>query len=221
MKQLLLFVTLIFFSFLSYSQNHLTVNGMVEGKTAGKVYLSIFNGGKPLKTDSTSMSGGSFSFNLTMAPFSVFVVTLENSHTPIFLFPDTQQMDVQIKINPTNGNVENFITSGGRLQSAYNAFLQAYGKQSTEHRKLADSFQKARTDKNAMAMKSQNTLMLEKEKAMSDLEQKMIDDNVDNILSLYFLSIRYQKKDLQSLKAKLAKIDSRLQSSELYRHLSK
>jgi hypothetical protein len=70
-------------------------------------------------------------------------------------------------------------------------------------------------------MKGQNEKMLAKEKAMSDLELKMIDDNPDNMLSLFFICNKYQKTDPGIVKAKLAKVNSHLQSSELYLRLNK
>jgi hypothetical protein len=87
--------------------------------------------------------------------------------------------------------------------------------------KLMSDYDKARIDKNDAAMKNQNEKMLAKEKAMSDLELKMIDDNSDNILSLFFICNKYQKTDPGTAKAKLAKVSNHLQSSELYKHLNK
>ena len=213
MKQLLLYAIFLFITFNSYSQNQLVINGKVDGKTDGTIYLYNWTGEKPLKIDSATISGGTFSFNKTVPLPAVYFLTLVKSKTPIFLFPETEPMSVSLQVDPLNGKVNSFSVLGGKTQKAYSAYSQAY--------KLMGDYDKARSDKNEATMKSQNEKMLTKEREMSDLELKMIDDNSDNMLSLFFICNKYQKNDPGTAKAKLAKVSSHLQSSELYKHLNK
>jgi len=221
MKQLLLFAIFLFITFNSYSQNQLVINGKVDGITDGTIYLYNWTGEKPLKIDSATISGGTFSFNKTISLPAVYFLTIVKSKTPIFLFPDTEPMSVSLQFDPLNGKVNSFTVSGGTTQKAYSTYSQAYKNLYDDYMKLMSDYDKARIDKNDAAMKNQNEKMLAKEKAMSDLELKMIDDNSDNILSLFFICNKYQKTDPGTAKAKLAKVSNHLQSSELYKHLNK
>jgi hypothetical protein len=130
-------------------------------------------------------------------------------------------MSVSLQVDPLNWRVNSFTVSGGKTQKAYSAYSQAYKNLYDDYMKLMDDYDKARSDKNEATMKSQNEKMLTKEREMSDLELKMIDDNSDNMLSLFFICNKYQKNDPGTAKAKLAKVSSHLQSSELYKHLNK
>ena len=221
MKQLLLFAIFLIITFNSYSQNQLVINGKVDGKTDGTIYLYNWTGEKPLKIDSATISGGTFSFNKTVPIPAVYFLTIVKSKTPIFLFPETEPMSVSLQVDPLNGKVNSFTVSAGTTQKAYSTYSQAYKNLYDDYMILTGDYEKARSDKNDATMKSQNEKMLAKEKAMSDLELKMIDDNTDNILSLFFICNKYQKTDPGTAKAKLAKVSSHLQSSELYKHLNK
>ena len=221
MKQLLLFAIFLFITFNSYSQNHLVINGKVDGKSDVKVFLFNWIGGKPVKLDSTISSGGIFSFNKAVQSPSICLLTLGKSSMPIFLFPETEPMKISLQVDPGTGRLTESKVSAGKVQSAYNAYIQAYQNLNNDYQKLVEDYDKARSDKNEATMKSQNEKMLTKEREMSDLELKMIDDNSDNMLSLFFICNKYQKNDPGTAKAKLAKVSSHLQSSELYKHLNK
>jgi hypothetical protein len=221
MKQHLLIAILCIFTFGSYSQNQLVLNGKVDGKRQGTIYLYNWTGVKPVKIDSITISEGWFSFNKTLPLPAVYVLTLEKSHQPIFLFPETEPMNVSLQVDSVTGKMNGYTVSGGKAQSAYNNYARTYRDHYNDYLKLVEDYDKAKGDKNEAAMKSQNEKMMAKEKAMSDLELKMIDDNPGNMLSLFFLCNRYRKSDVDKVREKLAKVDSHLQSSELYKHLNK
>jgi hypothetical protein len=221
MKPQLLIAILCFITFNSYSQSQLVVNGKVEGKTEGTIYLYNWTGAKPVKIDSATISGGQFSINKTVSLPAVYMLTMDKTRMPIFLFPETEPMTVSLQTDPGTGKLSGYTVIGGKTQSAYNAYTQTYKKHYNDYMNLVADYDKARSDKNEATMKSQNEKMLEKEKTMNDLDLKMIDDNPDNMLSLFFLSNKYQKTDSEIVKAKLTKVDTHLQSSELYRHLNK
>jgi len=221
MKQLLLSVLLFFICYNCYSQNPLIINGKVDGKSEVKVFLYNWTGGKPVKLDSIISSGGVFNFNKIVQSLSVYLLSVGRSSIPVFLFPETEPMKVTLKVDPSTGRLTEYKVSAGKVQFAYNAYTQAYQNLNNDYQKLIEDYDKARGEKNEATMKSQNEKMIAKEKEMSDLELKMIDDNPDNMLSLFFICNKYQKTDPGTAKAKLAKVNSHLQSSELYKHLNK
>ena len=140
---------------------------------------------------------------------------------PVFIFPETELVKVSLQVDPGTGRLTEYKVLAGKVQSTYNDYTQAYKNIYDDYHKLVDDYNKARIEKNEATMKGQNEKMLAKEKAMSDLELKMIDDNPDNMLSLFFICNKYQKTDPGIVKAKLAKVNSHLQSSELYLRLNK
>jgi len=221
MKQLLISVLMFFVSYNCLSQNHLVINGKVDGKSDVKVFLFNWTGGKPVKLDSIISSGGVFSFNKIVQSPSIYLLTLGKSSMPVFLFPETEPIKVSLQIDHETGRLTEYKVSAGNVQSAYNAYIQASQNLNNDYQKLVEDYDKARGEKNEATMKSQNEKMMAKEKAMSDLELKMIDNNPDNMLSLLFICNKYQKTDPGTAKAKLAKVSSHLQSSELYKHLNK
>ena len=221
MKQLLLSAILFFVSYNSFSQNHLVINGKVDGKPEVKVFLFNWTGGKPIKLDSTVSIAGVFSFNKTVHSPSIYLLTLGKSNMPVFLFPETEPMKVSLIVDPGTGRLTEYKVSAGKVQAVYNAYTQAYQNLNNEYQKLVEDYDKARGEKNEANMKNQNEKMMAKEKEMSDLELKMIDGNPDNMLSLFFICNKYLKSDPGTVKTKLAKVNSHLQSSELYKHLNK
>ena len=223
MKQLLLFAIFLFITFNSYSQNQLVINGKVDGKTKGIVYLLTWNGEKPVKIDSAKIRGGEFNFYKSVSLPAVYLMSLAEvkSRLPIFLFPDETPMKVNLKVDPVDGKLSDFSLTGGKVQTAYNVHYKVYKSHLDDYLKLNEVYKKAKLENNVSVMQEQKGKMAIKGKIMSDLESKMIDNNSDNILSLFFICNKYQKTDQGTAKTKLAKVSSRLQSSELYKHLSK
>ena len=223
MKQLLLSAILFFISYNSFSQNHLVINGKVDGKSEGKVYLLTWNGEKPVKVDSAIVSSGVFNLNSSVTLPAVYLMSLASvkSRLPIFLFPDGTPMKVNIQVDPVNGKPSDFSVTGGKTQTAYNVHYKEYRAHLDEYMNLNEVYKKAKLENNVSVMKAQKEKMLVKEKVMSNLEMKVIEDNPDNILSLFFLFNKNQKNNPSIVKAKLAKVNNHLQSSELYKHLNK
>jgi len=223
MKQFLLFAIFLFITHNSYSQNHLVINGKVDGKSDGTVYLLTWNGEKPIKIDSAKVSGGVFNFNTSVSLPAVYLISLAGvkSRFPIFLFPDETSMKVNLQVDPVNRKLYDFSVTGGKIQTAYNLHYRAYKTHLDDYLKLNEVYKKAKLENNVSVMQEQKDKMAIKGKIMSDMVSKMIDDNSDNILSLFFICNKYQKTDPGTAKTKLAKVNSHLQSSELYKHLNK
>lgn len=221
MKQHLLATILFLITLNSYAQNQLVINGKVDGKTEGKIYLYSWAGEKPVKIDSTTISTGIFSINKTTPLPAIYMLTFGKSRTPLFLFPETEPMNVSMQIDLGTGKMTSFSVTGGKAQAAYNSYAQAYKSHYNDYLKLVEDYDKAKSEKNETMMKSQNEKMMEKEKAMSDLELKMIDDNPDNMLSLFLICNKYQKTEADKIKEKLDKVNKHLATSELYKHLNK
>ena len=120
MKKLLLFAIFLFIVFNSYSQTHLVINGKVDGKTEGIVYLLTWNGEKPVKIDSAKVIGGVFNFNKSVPLPAVYLMSLAavKSRLPIFLFPDETPMKVNLQIDPVNRKLSDFSVTGGKVQTA-------------------------------------------------------------------------------------------------------
>jgi len=223
MKQLLLLVLLFFIHLQSFSQTKVVINGKVTGKTDGKVYLLTWNGEKPVKVDSAVVSGGAFNFNKSLLLPAAYLMSLASvkSRMPVFLFPDGTPMKVSLQVDPTDGKLSDFSVTGGKTQTAYNVHYKEYKAHLDDYMKLNEAFKKGKLENNASVMQAQKEKMAIKEKIMADLEMKVIDNNPDNILSLFFINNKYRKDNPSLVKAKLAKINSQLHSSELYKSLNK
>ncbi len=184
------------------AKDKFTINGSIAGVETGKVYLQKIVEGKPVTIDSTSISGGKFSFNGKMDMPDIRLLRLNGQDYFAQFFLDNANVTVAAKKDSLRATK----ITGSPTQDVFQIYINEMQKLSKEVGALQQRYQ--------TAMSTGNTA--EADKAKIDY-QAMIDNNtvftknfvkehsgsvVSAYITLYQLAAQIDATELESIVGK-------------------
>ncbi len=218
MKKIIVLFSALSLLFSANAQKSLTINGKVDGFTEGKVYLNKMALQKPIKVDSIDAINGAFTFSKGITSSDIYMINFGKVRAGVFLFPEKENINVTVKLN--NHNIESSEVKAGALQAIFQDYSKALNESRMEMSKLYPAYQKAKNDKNQAEVERLEKELTVKSDAFDAVENKIQENNANNLLGLYFVVNKVYYYDYEKLKGILDKVGVDVQKSEVFKNLA-
>lgn len=179
-----------------------TINGTITGMDTGMIYLQKRDLGKWIRTDSTLIKGGKFTFTgkVTMPEMRYLTVARQESSLPFFI------ENAEFTITAYADSLDKSVVKGGPTQETFKSYLSQADSYDKKMNDLYVGYMQAKQSGDSVQAKKIDSLypLLENEKVA--FTNGFIKKNPKSVVSPYLIisnAYQYELADLTSLTAAL------------------
>ena len=192
-----------------------TVNGTITGMDTGMVYLQKRDLGKWIKTDSTKIKGGKFTFSgkVDVPEMRYLALAQKQESFPFFI------ENVVFSITAYADSLDKSIVKGGLSQETFKSYLNQAATYDKKMNDLYVSFMQAKQSGDSIQLKMIDSTYAKFEKEKTTFTNDFIKKNPKSVVAPYLVisnAYQYELADLESL---TAKFDTSLNKSSYVKSL--
>lgn len=197
----ILLIAAILASCTSKKSENYTLNGTITGMDTGIIYLQKRDLGKWIRTDSTMIKGGKFTFTGKVDMPEMRYITLAQKETQLPFFIE----NAEFSITAYADSLDKSIVKGGPTQETFKSYLgqaDAYDKKMND---LYVVYMQAKQSGDTVQIKKIDSAYTSFEKEKTAFTNKFIKNNPKSVVAPYLIisnAYQYELADLESLTSK-------------------
>lgn len=197
----ILLITAILASCTSKKSDKYSINGTITGMDSGLIYLQKHDQGKWIKTDSTMIKGGKFTFtgNVDMPEMRYLRLAQKETSLPFFI------ENAEFTITAYADSLDKSVIKGGPTQETFKSYLSQAGAYDKKMNDLYVSYMQAKQSGDTVQVKKIDSAYTLLEKGKTTFTNDFIKNNPKSVVAPYLIisnAYQYELADLENLTAK-------------------
>jgi len=196
----IMLITAILASCTSRKSDIFTINGTIAGMDTGMIYLQKRDHGKWIRTDSTMIKGGNFTFTgkVDMPEMRYIAVAKKEASLPFFI------ENTEFSITAYADSLDKSIVKGGPTQEKFKTYLSQADAYDNKMNDLYVSYMQAKQSGDSVQLKKIDSTYTSRETEKTTFTNDFIKKNPKSVVAPYLVisnAYQYELADLESLTA--------------------